>query len=435
MESAQMKPAIHKIKLLAVSVAAACALPLAAHATNGYFAPGYGAASIGMGGVGVAFAQNSLSAGANPAGIVDVGMRADIGVGFFNPVRSAATGTPAGGTSAFGFNGEADSSNRYYPIPGMGYVMPWSDRMSLGVAVLANGGMNTTYKPNFYKFGAFGSETLGVNLVQVLMPITVAYKTDTHNAFGVSAVLGAQAFSARGLQAFGAFGISSDPAHLTNNGTDFAQGAGIRVGWRGKFLDDDRLTLGATYASKVYMSRFSKYSGLFAGGGNFDIPANYAVGIAFKATPATTVALDVQRILFSGVPSIGNRGPDANLVVNANNQLGQDGGLGFGWKDQTVYKLGVNYKYNNFWELRAGFNYGKSPIPDDQLAFNVLAPATVERHYTVGFTYSPDKSSAITMAYLRAADNVQQACGLAIVNCARIQMYQNDVELAYSWKF
>jgi long-chain fatty acid transport protein len=424
-------------KILAVSIAAACAVPLAAHATNGYFQPGYGAASIGMGGVGVAYAQDSLSSLSNPAGIVDLGMRADIGVGVFNPVRSAAVGSAAGAPVGSGsFNGYSDSSNRYYLVPGMGYVFPWDDRLSFSVAMAFNGGMNTTYKPNLYKFFSFGSETLGVNLAQALIPVSAAYKLDEHNSVGASVVFGVQGFSARGLQAFGAFGVSSDKAHLTNNGTDFSQGAGLRLGWRGKFLDDDKLTLGATYASKVYMSRFSKYGGLFADRGNFDIPANYAIGMALKVTPATTVALDVERILYAGVPSVGNRGPDANsLNLFGPNQLGLEHGGGFGWKDQTVYKLGVNYKYNKYWDLRAGFNYGKSPIPNDQLAFSILAPAIVEKHYTLGFTYNPNKTNSITMAYMRVPTNVQQSCGLQIVNCARIQMYQNDLELAYAWKF
>jgi long-chain fatty acid transport protein len=272
--------------------------------------------------------------------------------------------------------------------------------------------------------------------MQLLMPITAAYKVDEHNAIGVSAVLGAQRFSARGLQSFSI--ISSDSKHLTNNGHDFAQGAGMRVGWRGKFMED-RLTLGATYASKVYMSRFSKYSGLFAGGGNFDVPANYALGIAFKATPAMTVALDVERILYSGVPSVGNRGPDTQPISatnpNSPNRLGLDNGLGFGWTDQTVYKLGVSYKYSPAWTLRAGYNYGATPIPGDQVTFNTLAPATVEKHYTVGFTYSPDKSTDITLAYMHVQGNTQAACGLAFVECAVIKMHQNDLELGYSWKF
>ncbi|MDP2026002.1 OmpP1/FadL family transporter [Sulfuriferula sp.] len=426
-------------KILAVSIAAASAVPLAANATNGYFLPGYGAAAMGMGGVGVAFAQDSLAAAANPAGIADVGMRADLGFGIFNPVRSAAVGSASssGQTSGFGFNGGADSSNRYYMMPSAGYVMPWSEKLTFGIALVGNGGMNTTYKPNFFN----GSEKLGIDLMQMLVPITAAYKTDEHNAFGASLVLGAQRFSARGLQKFGDFGISSDKAHLTNNGHDFAQGAGVRVGWRGKFIDD-RLTLGATYASKVYMSRFSKYKGLFAEAGSFDVPANYALGIAVKATPKMTVAFDLERILYADVASVHNRGPGSPsgttgipAFFDQSTKLGLDNGMGFGWTNQTVYKLGVAYQYNSHWVLRAGYNYGKSPIPDDQLTFNTLAPATVEKHYTVGFTYSPDKNTEMTLAYLRAASNTQSNRNQNIVGGVDIQMYQNDLEFAYSWKF
>jgi len=277
--------------------------------------------------------------------------------------------------------------------------------------------------------------------MQMLVPITAAYKVDEHNAIGASLVLGAQRFAARGLQAFGDFGISSDPNRLTNNGHDFAQGAGARIGWRGKFLNDN-LTLGATYASKVYMSKFGKYRGLFAEGGSFDVPANYAFGIAVKATPAMTVAFDVERILYSGVASVHNRGPGGPYGVagvptfsDQSTKLGLANGMGFGWDDQTVYKLGIAYQYNPQWVLRAGYNYGKSPIPDDQLTFNTLAPATVERHYTLGFTYSPNKSTEMTLAYLYAANKKQSAKNQNIVGGVDIQMYQNDLEFSYAWKF
>ena len=66
------------------------------------------------------------------------------------------------------------------------------------------------------------------------------------------------------------------------------------------------MTLGATYQSKTKMSKFSKYAGLFADQGNFDIPANYGVGIAVKAAPETTVAFDVEQIQYADVPSVGN---------------------------------------------------------------------------------------------------------------------------------
>ena len=60
-----------------------------AHATNGYFASGYGIQSQGMGGVSIAFPQDSLAAASNPASIGFLGDRLDVGVTYFQPNRSA----------------------------------------------------------------------------------------------------------------------------------------------------------------------------------------------------------------------------------------------------------------------------------------------------------------------------------------------------------
>ena len=107
----------------------------------------------------------------------------------------------------------------------------------------------------------------------------------------------------------------------------------------------------------------------------------------------------MQRINYSGVRSIANPGPavDAPLTGNlfplcpgadkTSCLLGGDDGLGFGWVDQTVYKIGVDWTINEKWNARAGWNYGESPIQDDQVLFNMLAPATVEHHLTFGGGY------------------------------------------------
>ena len=47
---------------------------------------------------------------------------------------------------------------------------------------------------------------------------------------------------------------------------------GVRVGWLGS-LAQDRLNLGISYQSKLYMTDLDAYEGLFAGGGEFDVPA------------------------------------------------------------------------------------------------------------------------------------------------------------------
>ena len=58
-----------------------------AHATNGYFAYGYGTKNKGMAGAGVALPQDSLAAAVNPAGTLHVGDRVDAGASIFSPPR------------------------------------------------------------------------------------------------------------------------------------------------------------------------------------------------------------------------------------------------------------------------------------------------------------------------------------------------------------
>jgi long-chain fatty acid transport protein len=203
---------------------------------------------------------------------------------------------------------------------------------------------------------------------------------------------------------------------------------------------DDKLTLGLTYASKAYMTKFDKYRGLFAEQGDFDIPENYGIGIAIKPAKNLVIAADVMRINYRNVASVGNPGMSAPLgpagvpsISDASKELGNDEGMGFNWENQTVYKLGVQYGVNNRLQVRAGYNYGKSPIPDDMVTFNLLAPGTVERHYSLGFTYKPNDNLEVTGTYMYAASNSQSNCGQNIVNCASFNMHQNMLGLTFGW--
>ena len=75
--------------------------------------------------------------------------------------------------------------------------------------------------------------TLGVNLAQVLITPTLAYKINDHHSVGFSPVIGNQTFRAYGLGLFQAF--SSDPGNVTNNGNDDAWGFGARVGYQATY--------------------------------------------------------------------------------------------------------------------------------------------------------------------------------------------------------
>lgn len=484
--------------LATMAVTAALAAP-AAHATNGYFKIGYGSHNRGVAGAGVAYGQDSMAGVVNPATIIDVGNRADAGLELFNPNRDASLDATLMGGAASG----GDSGATVFAIPHGGMVMQFSPTMAIGVTMAANGGMNTRYNDNHY-FNAFApalgaafvpafvagytgaaqpanaaavgavaagfspavdgslNSTLGVNLSQVIISPTISFKLSENHAVGASLQVAAQRFRAYGIGLFK--GFSSNPSKVTNNGDDESYGAGVKIGWRGKITDT--LTVGASAASKIYMQEFDSYAGLFAEQGDFDIPANYTVGIAFQPNDKLTIAFDVQRILYGDVNAIANPGPTAPEFLEAfaavltsqtsdggalfnggnafsvSNPLGTDNGWGFGWDDITVYKLGFNYDYNERWTLRAGVNYGENPIDEKENLFNILAPGVVKTHLTLGFSYRPTDNNEITVAYMHAF-NVDQSYRYSTpfpgfgtpTYDTEIGMDQNALEFSYAWKF
>lgn len=430
----------YKSKVLMLAVLAA-GFGMPAHATNGYFLPGFGIRSLGMGGVGMALGGDALSSAANPAHLIHVGHRMDVGATLFNPERNSTVwDDSANGVNPFGFSGGGDSDETRFVMPEFGFAMPFTEDVAFGFAMLGNGGMNTTYRSNFFNFkpGSIPGQDfpVGVDLMQLLMPLSAAFKVEEHNTIGISAIFAVQRFAAGGLQAFGffdtAFGpITANPNQLTNKGYDWSYGFGGKLGWLASYFDD-RVTVGAAWASKTNMTRFERYEGLFAEQGDFDIPENYGVGIAVKPLKNLTLAFDVNKILYSDIPSVANRGPNGTngtsgvpSLANAELETGDPLGMGFGWSNQTIYKFGLEYALNDDLQVRLGYNYGKSPIADDQVTFNTLAPAVVEQHYSVGFTYKLDQDMELTGNYMYAEGRSQQACGQNIIDCAKLYMHQN----------
>ena len=249
---------------------------------------------------------------------------------------------------------------------------------------------------------------------------SIAYKIDNTHSVGATLVMAMQYFRAEGLEDFGFAGFTAGGAAstlgearlgLTGVGFDNSFGLGLRLGWLGKFMGD-KLSLGVNYSPRVNMSKFSRYDKLFAEQGDFDIPENFTVGAAIKFTPKITGIMDIQQINYSDVASIGNPGPNAADPSDLNPlcpgadtaecKLGGNLGMGFGWTNQTIIKLGVEWQYTDKIALRAGFNHGDSPIPEDQVLFNMLAPATPEDHLTLGAEYKFNDDYWLSVNYMHA---------------------------------
>jgi long-chain fatty acid transport protein len=418
-------------------------LATSAFATNGYFSHGYGMKAKGMAGASTANIDDAFGGANNPATMAFAGNRMELGLDVFSPIRTASSTNAIGGFGPV----EVESDSNYFFIPEFAYNRMINNDLALGLTVYGNGGMNTNYAPFFQGSNLCGvpggtstnlhcgDGRLGVDLMQLIVAPTASYKIAPNHSIGVAPLLGYQMFEAEGLQFFQNFSI--DPANVTNNGSDGAFGFGVRVGYYGQLTPT--VSVGAAYASKMNFSEFDDYAGLFAEGGDFDIPENWNLGVSWQATPQLRLAADYQRINFSDVNAVGNP-----VFANLPNGMGADNGPGFGWDDVDVWKLGVEYKHSNQWTLRAGYSYADNPISGGgfppaadfgEVTLNMLAPAVIKHHMTLGFTYTLGSGNEVTMAYMHAFEN--DVSGPSFFDPAAtdtITMHQNALGVQYSWK-
>jgi len=395
------------------------------YATNGYFAHGYSAKNKALAGAGTALPLDSLAASTNPAGMVFIGNRVDLGLSFFNPNREYTIEGNPSPAPAFGLTpGTVESDSKWFIVPSLGANRMMNDNYSLGISIFGNGGMNTDYDTATFH----GSSPTGVDLMQLFVVPTYARKLTPKHAIGISPIFAYQRFAADGLEAFTAF--SNKPSELTNNGHDNSYGYGGRIGYLGEILPG--VFLGASYQTRIYMSELDKYAGLFAEDGDFDIPQNWSAGLAYNATKDLTFALDVQKIYYSDIASVGNPLMN-NLLTSA---LGADNGAGFGWEDMTVYKAGLQWQSSDDWTWRAGYSYGEQPIRDSEVLFNIVAPGVIEQHVTAGVTKTIGGNQEVTFAAVRGLSNdVSGPNPLDPAQTIELKMDQWEFTLGYAWKF
>ncbi len=381
---------------LGMTFTAAMAIATQADATAGMFALGFSTNQRAMGGAGVAYGFESMSAAINPANAANVGHEFQLGVDIFSPRRGVQTGA----------NPRIESGSNYFPVPNISYNKPLANGNVLNISAYGNGGMNTDYPANL--FGA-GSPT-GIDLSQLFISATYAGKSG-NLSWGIGPTVVVQTFKADGLP-FGA-------------GRDWSYGGGIRAGI--VYQASPNLSLGLSGSSKMYMSKFDKYTNLFEDNGDLDIPASITAGLAYKMNSQLTVMMDVQRIFYSGVGAISNPvGPPP---------FGTPGGPGFGWDDINVLKLGMEYKASPQMTWRAGYAYSENPIGPEDVFLGILAPGVVTHHLTVGGTYSFNANNSIDFAIEYAPNNAVTGPTAPGPTFSTIDMDQISLSVGWTRKF
>lgn len=213
----------------------------------------------------------------------------------------------------------------------------------------------------------------------------------------------------------------------------------------------DQLTFGASYHTKTNLSDLKGDANLsmsvdMNGMGtqvipvegeikvrDFQWPETIAMGVAYKPNDQWLVTADYKRINWSDVMD------GFNMTFHANETQSNPMAAGFAgknldvtlpqnWDDQNVFMLGSAYKMNKQLTLRAGLNVANNPIPEKMT--NPLFPATIEKHYTVGFGYKFDKAQSIDFSLAHAPTvTVTNAEGLDISHS------QTNWQLLYTYKW
>jgi len=374
-------------KLAATLAAVGLAVPGAAMATNGMIMEGYGPIAAGMGGASMAYDNGSAALANNPAtlGLMAEGNRLDVMLGFVGP----DVDTPMGSS-------EADA----FYMPAIGYVTK-QGRLAYGAGIYGQGGMGTEYG-----YGDMAQVSVG----RVIFPVAYAV-TDRLN------VGGSVDFVWAGMDlVVGMAGINfKDDSDFTGEAKGYSLAA--KLGFTYKF--NDAFTVGGVYQTAGNLPDL-KDGGYRVKG--FDMPPIVALGLAWQANERLMVAADVKDVMWGSSMNTVTIDTPAGYAV----PFQQD------WDDQIVLALGLSYKFNDAFTGRIGYNYGKNPIPDENVSF--LWPAIMENHYTAGFGYAFNKQSEVNFG-LSYAPEVSVTGSGPMNSGMTIEHSQVNWQLMYSYKF
>jgi long-chain fatty acid transport protein len=372
-------------------------------ATNGDNLISLGAESRAMGGTGIAMGMGTDSVFKNPSWLADIkGTQAMFGATLFMPEVKAKNGN-ANGQEA---TSKADTSL----IPAVSHAGRISDSIAYGIGMFGVSGMGADYRnengmtPQENK----GLSDMRTNFQYMRFVPSVAYKKENLRV-GAGLTL---AYGALDMAAV----MPTDPQDMSTYkqrgggmSDDFGFGAQLGAG----YTITPNISVGAFYQTEIATEYEDVFD--FNMDGVYDDlklnqPAEYGIGIGFKNSNIRA-SLDVKQIKWS----------DA------------DGYDSFGWEDQTVYSLGLEYKTASELALRAGYSHANSPLgdgnfkgatvggaqmrPQDVTYFNMMGfPAISEDHYTVGLGYKFNNKIGIDIAYVYAPKETLKAMNMQVSN-------------------
>jgi long-chain fatty acid transport protein len=241
-----------------------------------------------------------------------------------------------------------------------------------------------------------------------------AYRLNDSVSIGATVNLNYQSLALSGFSPAGRFDLPQNQVF----------GWGVTAGLIWKL--NPALQLGAAWSSKQNMSEFEWNTTAGKIAMDMDAPRTLTLGLAWRPLPGLLVEGDIKRIWYDDVmDTVAFRRPAgyAGAVPAA---------MPFGWSNQTIYALGIQKDIGDKMQVRAGFNYGRSPIGSADVNANLGSLAVVEKHLSLGISRKFSDKVTGSLSYVHAFDNRVKS-NVAPFNS--IELKQNLVNMQISYQF
>lgn len=391
--------------LLSVALGAASS----ARASDGNEVYAVGAIQKSLGGAGVASPQDATWALLNPATLPRLEARIDTSFELlFAHFESEPRGFPLV-SNPFAGKMEFDAE---LPIPSGGVVLPLRvGTLGFGAFGVQGNAADFPHPRTTLSLLKNGDRRSSYQIVR--MPIAYGYETPQGWAMGAAVVPVASRFNTDSIT------LHLQPT-VGDAGWRYAFGIGFQLGlakhWK-------RWSLGANYASRVWMQDYADYERDLVTH-NLDLPQKIQLGIAWRPANRWEILADWKWTEWSATQLFGNK-----TIAG-----------GLGWNNQQVYKLGVLWDASERLTLRAGVSYGRSPIEDNVIFINAISPALAELHLAAGATWrlSPRNEIHLSYTHVRPESNIESGSGdifSKLTRGTRTAYAEDSITAQYTFKF
>jgi len=385
-----------------LSVMIVMLFPINARATNGMQAIGVGAEMRSMGGAGSALSLGASVITVNPAAISELEGRIDFGMTLLmSSSKYKSTDAMAGATPGF-----LDSNTSPGAMPAFGLVIPVDEKLTFGLGAYGVAGMGVDYGKGLYGGAVYSSFEM-MKFIPAL-----SYQLNERVSIG-----GALNFD------YAALGFEAGGKHYNKNSQ---YGYGFQLGIFGRLTDAFSVSL--AYISKQEFPDFEFYGANGKDRLAFDLPQQVAAGFGYTVSPRLKIAVDIKWIDWSN--TMGAHLPEWKANLNSASPWNCD------WDDQMVYAIGVEFALNERFRVRAGYNYGQSPLPPGQACEAIAFPAIQEQHYTVGFGWDMTDRATLNMGFMYAPENSMSGANSdQFITSYDTALKMSSIEVGLSYKF